>query len=182
MFSSNSIGVAAAAVPASEHVRIQQALQAALRSVRLDDVVEVEGPNKLGGYRLIDGERRVALSRVPAGVGGTGNGAEYWCVSQWDDPLPAGAFPGVLDVPVVAFLHRRERVIGVTPHLKDAVVAAIELIVEGRIDDAWRASCAAEPSERDARERAPRYADAPLRRFSIFGTARAFRARHPLGR
>lgn len=142
-----------------EYERLTQTIQTALKSARLDDIVEIEGPNKLGGYRLMTGTHRVGLSRLPDD--------HLWCVSVWVDALDD---LGVLSAREMNRRALREEIIGVTACVRDAVKAAIEVIVEARIDEAWDetpTTRAPEPSdERDL----PHHLPAVLR------TARAVRA------
>lgn len=142
-----------------EYARVSQTIQTALRCARLDDAVEVEGPSKLGGWRLLDGRRRVALSRLPDEKRG---GAPRWCVSAWldiRDDLDASSED-------MDFARQREVILGTTASLEDAVIAAAKLLVEGRIEDGLRETRDAAPDDAAA-------SDAPKKgRFSVFGTAR----------
>ena len=143
-----------------EHAKVTQAIQTALRSARLDDVVEVEGPNKLGGYRLTDGKHRVGLSRVPDG--------NLWCVSAWFD-ISDGL--GELLAENTSRSRQREEVLGATASVRDAIMAAVEVIIEGRIGDALKESC--DPPSADGGHGGAGGSS----RFAVFRTARAFRAR-----
>ena len=145
-----------------EYEHILRTIHTALCSVRLETVVEVEGPNKLGGFRLTDGPHRSALSRLPGG---------RWCVSGWQD-VEDGA-ESVFG-PGVTRRWQREQVIGLTPSLPEAVVTAIEVLVEARIRDAWRQPLFAS----DPRDTAQKSADVAADHPSVFRTARARRGRN----
>lgn len=142
-----------------EYVKLSQVIQTALRSARLDDVVEVEGPNKLGGFRLTDGKHCVSLSRVPEG--------DLWCVSAWFD-VSDDIDPGIIEGTFRP--RRREEVVGATASIKDAVMTVIEILIEGRMEDALKESCDGRGEER----KQPAGANG---RRAVFRTARAFRSR-----
>jgi hypothetical protein len=146
-----------------EYVKVSQIILTALRSARLDDAVEVEGPSKLGGWLLRDGGRRVALARLPGERRSRGESAPLWYVSAWyelyDEMEEA--------VEGVDFTRQREVILGTTPSTEDAVIAAIKVLVEGRIEDGLREARAA--SESDA---PPPEAAEKKRRFPVWGTAR----------
>lgn len=145
-----------------EYARVIQTIQTALRCARLDDAVEVEGPSKLGGWRLLDGRRRIGLSRLPGAR--RGKDAPLWCLSAWLDIRDD--LDGLAED--VDFTRQREVILGTTTNVEDAVIAAAKFLVEGRIEDGFREIRAASAA---ALEDA---ADAPQqRRFSVFGTARA---------
>ena len=156
-----------------EYVKVSQTIQTALRYARLDDVVEVEGPSKLGGWLLRDGGRRVALSRLPGdrrlrgdrGPGGERrDGAPLWYVSAWFD-----LYDDLEDREEgVNFTRQREEILGTTTSTEDAVIAAVKVLVERRIEDGFREerAAAAEPDE------APPPDAERNRRLPIFGTAR----------
>ena len=145
-----------------EYEHVLRTIHTALCSVRLETVVEVEGPNKLGGFRLTDGPHRSGLSRLPGG---------RWCVSGWQD-VEDGAETAF--GPGAARRWQREQVIGLTPNLSEAVVTAIEVLVEARIRDAWKQTPADAPQHEAARQSA----DAGAGRPSVFRTARARRGRN----
>jgi hypothetical protein len=158
-----------------EYVKVSQMIQTALRCARLDDVVEVEGPSKLGGWLLRDGGRRVALSRLPGdprlrgdrgGRGNRGERAPLWYVSAWYE-IYDELEEMVEGVEGVDFTRQREVVLGTTESTEDAVIAAVKVLVEGRIEDGFREERAAcepdEPPPPDAAEK---------RRFPVWGTAR----------
>jgi hypothetical protein len=187
----------AAAAIAAECPRIQARIEAALSAAGLDNSVELEGPNKLGGFRLVEGDRRVALSRIPLERPGDRARLLGWCVSTWHD-VDDGSGEGLLPIAPPVRRHQREQILGATRSLDDAILAAIEVLLEARIEAAWRRSgscacCCGAGSEAAAAGYAPepasRSPEIPLdfgehrrRGFSVFRTARAFRSRHPQGR
>jgi len=124
------------------------ALCTALAGIGLSDAVEVEGPNRLGGFRLTDGRNRVALSHVPSRK----NDGKDWWVSGWfpaDDALVAPAFLPAASVAEDLQSPRsqwREVVLPRAMERDEAVIAAVQFLVEQRVRGAWRRVAA----ERDA--------------------------------
>jgi hypothetical protein len=100
--------------------------------------VDVEGPNRLGGFRLSDGGHRVALSYVPSRK----NDGRDWWVTAWvpaaheaDGGATMTAAPEEAQNPRT---QRREIALPAPMERDDAVIAAVQLLVEQRIRAAWR--------------------------------------------
>jgi|GEM_PF-4907433 hypothetical protein len=125
----------------TEYDRVREALQAALREVCLDESVEIEGPNRLGGFRLNDGRNRVALSYVPSRQ----NDNRNWWVSAWMEVEDEWT---LLLAPEDALIAgRREATMKRPLTREDAIIAALQILIEMRVRAAWRAAREAAPTD-----------------------------------
>jgi hypothetical protein len=102
----------------------------------MDRFVEVEGPNRLGGFRLGDGDHCVALSLVPPRRRDDRDAGRCWWVSAWmpiTDGYDALVTPDLLPIP-----HRREVMLKKPLAYEDAVIAAVQLFAELRARSAFQ--------------------------------------------
>lgn len=119
-----------------EYEKLRQTLQVGLRAVGLDRFVEVEGPNRLGGFRLGDGNHCVALSLVPPRRREDREAGRCWWVSAWmpiTDGYDALITPDLLPIP-----HRREVMLKKPLAYEEAVIAAVQLFAELRTRSAFQ--------------------------------------------
>ena len=115
----------------TEYEKLRQTLQTGLRSVGLDRATEIDGPNRLGGFRIGDGECCVALSLVPPRKKDDRDAGRQWWVSAW---MPiADGYESLLSPDLLIVPHRREVMLKKPLAYEDAVVAAIQLLAELRI-------------------------------------------------
>ena len=115
----------------TEYERLRIALQTALRAVGLERYVEIDGPNRLGGFRLSDGTNRVALSFAPSRKRDDREAGRHWWVSAWV-PIADG-YDGLLMPDLIPVAHRREVLLKKPLDINEAAVAALQLFTELRV-------------------------------------------------
>lgn len=121
-----------------EYEKLRQTLQIGLRAVGLDRIVEIDGPNRLGGFRLGDGDHCVALSLVPPRKREDRDAGRCWWVSAW---MPiADGYESLLSPELLPVPHRREVMLKKPLAYEDAVVAAVQLFAELRVRSAFLAT------------------------------------------
>ena len=126
-----------------EYDKMRVALTAGLRAVGLDRMAEIDGPNRLGGFRIGDGDNRVALSLVPPRNKGDRDAGRHWWVSAW---MPvADGFDSLLSPDLITVSHRREVMLKKPFVCEDAVISALQLLVELRIRAALHDTKTPEP-------------------------------------
>lgn len=118
-----------------EYEKLRQTLQLGLRAVGLDRIVEIDGPNRLGGFRLGDGDHCVALSLVPPRKREDRDAGRCWWVSAWM-PITDG-YDSLLSPDLIPVPHRREVMLKKPLAYEDAVVAAVQLFAELRVRSAF---------------------------------------------
>jgi len=144
-----------------EYDKMRTTLATGLRSVGLDRVTEIDGPNRLGGFRVGDGENSVALSLVPPRKKDDRDAGRHWWVSAW---MPvADGFDSLLSPDLITVSHRREVMIKKPLACEDAVISAIQLLAELRVRAALNRVRIAEV--------APSRPDKPATSPNVFRTA-----------
>ncbi|MBC8139565.1 MAG: hypothetical protein H8F28_27105 [Fibrella sp.] len=118
-----------------EYEKLRQAIQIGLRAVGLDRTVETDGPNRLGGFRLTDGDHCVAISLVPPRKREDRDAGRCWWVSAWM-PITDG-YESLLSPELMPVPHRREVMLKNSLAYEDAVVAAVQLFAELRMRSAF---------------------------------------------
>ena len=125
----------------SAYEGVLAALHVALREMCLDGVVEVEGPSRLGGFRLSDGPARVAISNIPSRKE---DGLDWW-VSAWIEIVDE--WTPLIAPEDAVFTRRREVTIQRPMTRDDALIAALQILMEMRVRAAW--SSAADAHRRE---------------------------------
>ena len=64
-----------------QYGELQAALTSGLRALGWERAVEIDGPNRLGGYRVGDDAHRVALSFAPPSRKDDRDAGRHWWVS-----------------------------------------------------------------------------------------------------
>ncbi len=119
-----------------EYEKLRQTLQTGLRAVGMDRTVEIDGPNRLGGFRLGDGNHCVALSLIPPRKREDRDAGRCWWVSAWM-PITDG-YESLLSPDLLVVPHRREIMLKNPLAYEDAVVAAVQLFAELRVRAAFQ--------------------------------------------
>ena len=114
-----------------EYDRLRTTLTTALRAAGLERVAEIDGPNRLGGFRIGDGDYCVALSLVPPRKKDDRDAGRHWWVSAWM-PVSDG-YESLLSPDLIAVPHRREVMLKKPLTAEDATVAAIQMLIELRV-------------------------------------------------
>lgn len=115
----------------TEYERLRTALQTGLRAIGLERHVEIDGPNRLGGFRISDGVNRVALSFAPSRKKDDREAGRHWWVSAWV-PIADG-YDGLLMPDLIPVAHRREVLLKKPLDTNEATVAALQLFTELRV-------------------------------------------------
>lgn len=114
-----------------EYDKMRATLATGLRAVGLERVAEIDGPNRLGGFRVGDGDNCVALSLVPPRKKDDRDAGRHWWVSAW---MPvADGFDSLLSPDLITVSHRREVMIKKPLACEDAVISALQLLAELRV-------------------------------------------------
>ena len=130
-----------------EYEKLRRTLQIGLRAVGMDRTVEIDGPNRLGGFRLGDGDHCVALSLVPPRKREDRDAGRCWWVSAWM-PITDG-YESLLSPDLLTVPHRREVMLKNPLAYEDAVVAAVQLFAKLRLRSAFSAGAKSPDADAD---------------------------------